>query len=61
MLLKAAIGAHLFEEDSDECLTSEKSMDITGTIGTNRTSLVFSTDTVCLCSQICKTYVAVVD
>ncbi|XP_056274398.1 serine/threonine-protein kinase ULK1a isoform X2 [Pseudoliparis swirei] len=29
MLLKAAIGAHLFEEDSDECLTSEKSMDIT--------------------------------
>ncbi|TNN69047.1 Serine/threonine-protein kinase ULK1 [Liparis tanakae] len=29
MLLKAAIGAHLFEEDSDEGLTAEKSMDIT--------------------------------
>uniref|UniRef100_A0A8C3A1L2 non-specific serine/threonine protein kinase n=1 Tax=Cyclopterus lumpus TaxID=8103 RepID=A0A8C3A1L2_CYCLU len=29
MLLKAAFGAHLFEEDSDESLTSEKSLDIT--------------------------------
>uniref|UniRef100_A0A8C2ZZS8 non-specific serine/threonine protein kinase n=1 Tax=Cyclopterus lumpus TaxID=8103 RepID=A0A8C2ZZS8_CYCLU len=40
MLLKAAFGAHLFEEDSDESLTSEKSLDITGSIGTNRTSLI---------------------
>uniref|UniRef100_A0A8C3A203 non-specific serine/threonine protein kinase n=1 Tax=Cyclopterus lumpus TaxID=8103 RepID=A0A8C3A203_CYCLU len=38
MLLKAAFGAHLFEEDSDESLTSEKSLDITGSIGTNRTT-----------------------
>uniref|UniRef100_A0A8C4IS33 non-specific serine/threonine protein kinase n=1 Tax=Dicentrarchus labrax TaxID=13489 RepID=A0A8C4IS33_DICLA len=31
MLLKAAFGAHLFEEGSDESLNCEKSMDITGT------------------------------
>ncbi|KAM9361094.1 serine/threonine-protein kinase ULK1a isoform 1-T1 [Symphorus nematophorus] len=34
MLLKAAFGAHLLEEESDESLNSEKSMDITGTSAT---------------------------
>lgn len=30
MLLKAALGAPLFEEEKDESLSSEKSMEITG-------------------------------
>lgn len=41
MLLKATFGAHLVGEDSDESLNSEKSMDITGTVATNRNTNVF--------------------
>lgn len=56
MLLKAAFGAHLFEEGSDESLNCEKGMDITGTIGAHSTSShIVSTDSVCLCSPVFQT------
>ena len=54
MLLKAAFGAHLFEEGSDESLNSERSMDIAGTVGTNGTGQM-TTDIVCLFSPVFKT------
>uniref|UniRef100_A0A8C9X0L3 non-specific serine/threonine protein kinase n=1 Tax=Sander lucioperca TaxID=283035 RepID=A0A8C9X0L3_SANLU len=59
MLLKAAFGAHLFEEGSDESLNCEKSMDTAGTVGTNRTNFllilfVFVHQYLRLCSCCCS-------
>lgn len=58
MLLKAAFGAHLFEEGSDESFDCEKNMDTTGTSArrhTSRTSQLVSTGAVCLCSAALNT------